>query len=148
MEPAIRYVIVYPKNQIRARYYINDNLRDTHTMRYEELYRWLCEHISPPITVTVSHYLHTFQPFIVDIGNNAVARLSTSFEKEMEEIARQSRQIDFQEVYEQAQKEYLERANKDPMNQLSGGRRKKSDSMRSDSMEALTKTVLGSIIGF
>ena len=127
--PTIQYVLVYPRNTTRARYYVNNNLRDAHAMRYDDLYRWLCEHVTPPTTVNIAEYLRTFQPFVVDVASNAVLLLKPDHEEQLKELALKSRQIDFDAVYDEAVKIYERVHDSDPIAQgsLAAQHRKKTE---------------------
>lgn len=106
--PSVEYVIVYPKNKNRIRYYVNNNLRDSHSMNKDDLYKWLCEYITPPTTAQVAEYLQTYQPFIVDTKNNYVFKLEPRNSDIAEEEKRRARTIDFEIVYQKAQTLYEE----------------------------------------
>lgn len=140
---SISYLIVYPKNRHRAVYYVNDNLRDSHAMNYEDLYKWICEYITPPTTSSISYYLQTFQPFIVDMENNDAIKLRPSDEEISQEQLRRNREIDFSDVYEKAQKEYTE--NEDSILGSSlGASSNKKDKVENDSaLENVIKNMLG-----
>jgi hypothetical protein len=98
-------------------------------MRYDDLYRWLCELITTPTTAEVSEYLRTFQPFVVDVAQNSVVLLKPNHEEQLKELALKSRRIDFDAVYEQAVKTYEEAHDSDPIAQgsLAAQHRKKTD---------------------
>lgn len=89
----------------------------------------------------VAHYLHTFQPFVVDTKNNGVVQLSLDSQKELEKLSKQNRKIDFDKVYDQALQEYSQ--SEDPFNQFGSEKKKSSQSMYSDSLNELTNRVLG-----
>lgn len=140
---SIRYLIIYPKNRHRAVYYVNDNLRDSHAMNYEDLYHWICEYITPPTTSSIAHYLQTFQPFIVDMENNQAIRLQPSSEEIDREQKLKNKEIDFQRVYETAQKEYSEREDS-VLNSSLGASANKRDKVENDSaLKNLINNMLG-----
>lgn len=113
--PNIRYLLVYPKNQHRARYFVNENTKDTHSLNYNDMYKFICTLIEAPAIVHAAEYLQTFQPFIVDVEDNKVVKLTFNRQAMIEEQLKDLRKIDFSKVYKQA----MEQKREDPI--LNGG---------------------------
>lgn len=108
VNPGVRFLLVYPKNKHRARYFVNENIRDSHALGYDDLYKFICTLITPPATTSASEYLKTFQPFIVDVMNNQAVKLRVDHKAMMDEIEKNHKKIDFDDIYNMAIEEYEE----------------------------------------
>jgi len=84
-QTSIQYIFVRPKNKHYCSYYINTNIKDQHSMKYEELYRFICKMIKPPCTSTVFDLMYSFKPFFIDIRKNEAKVLVFEPEKKLRE---------------------------------------------------------------
>lgn len=88
MIQTIKHLIVIPKTIHSGVYYINNNMKDGHYKKYDELYLFIAEMLHPPATLEVHENIYTHQPFYVDVENNYVETLtfeSASFIEELKQ---------------------------------------------------------------
>jgi hypothetical protein len=83
---SIKNIIVIPKRKSYCHYYINENLRDSHTMKYEKIYLFICQFISALNTIKIQEFLSKKISFIVDVENNIVARLIYDNKNELKKM--------------------------------------------------------------
>jgi hypothetical protein len=89
---SIKTLVIIPKRRTYCHYYINNNLKDSHTMKYEQLYLFICNYITAKNTLKVQDLLSKKLPFIVDVENNIVSRLKYDTQKEVEKLRKDFKQ--------------------------------------------------------
>lgn len=63
------------------------NMKDQHSMKYEDMYKFIAIRIRPPASIQAFELLRTFQPFFVDVNKNEITELDfKSEEKKREKI--------------------------------------------------------------
>ena len=106
-QTSIRYIFVRPRNRLYCSYYINMNMKDQHSMKYEDIYRFIASRIKPPATIQAFEQLRTFQPFFIDVNKNEITKLDFKSEiKKREKIV-------YRHVEQKAAEEKENRSNTD-----------------------------------
>lgn len=75
MKEKIKFILVKPRNRNYCSYFVNMNLKDQHSMKYEDLYLFIASMLTPPATIEVHELIYSYQNFLVDIKNNSVLPL-------------------------------------------------------------------------
>ena len=79
--PTIKYILVVPRNKRYCSYHINDNIRDKHSMKYEDLYLFISSMLKPPSTAILHELIYSYKHIFVDVLNNTVVELDPKAEK-------------------------------------------------------------------
>jgi len=93
----IQYILIIPRKKIYVEYYINGN-SESHSMKYDEMYSFLCLHMSPPHTVAIRNFLYSFRPFFVSVEKNKVIELNVNQEAELKELRKKVKKIDYKKL--------------------------------------------------
>lgn len=72
---SVQYITVFPKGKDRWKYYINDNFKDSHIIKTDDLKNFIIKKIRPPINSDIVYMISKYFNFIVDIPHNKVYRL-------------------------------------------------------------------------
>ena len=73
---SIDYIIVIPHNKRYCSFYINDNLKDKHSMKYKDMYLFIARKVKPPIITKVKELIYSYENFVVDVQNNSVQQIT------------------------------------------------------------------------
>jgi hypothetical protein len=86
---SIATLVIFPVRKKRWKFYINNNLKDSHSTSRDKLQAFIAE-IADPTTVNRSiHFLDKYMAFIIDVKNGYIKRILPDFKKTIEKIRKE-----------------------------------------------------------
>jgi len=103
----IQVFIVFPKRKDKWKYYINDNLKDSHTLHRDKIQQLILQYINSKAGNQVIEHLNKYHAFIVYTKQNKVYRLQvdkeSAFKQMKEKFNREAFNAD--KIYKKIKKE-------------------------------------------
>lgn len=81
---SIKYITVFPKRKDRWKYFLNNNFKDSYTLKTKDLVHFIFSISDSSISEDINKYISTYAPFLVDVENLRVHHLTVSLEQAQE----------------------------------------------------------------
>lgn len=104
-ETPISFITVFPITKKLAKYYINENIKDSNAMNYENLYLFIAKFLRPPTTLKIKEFIEKRNPFFVNIEENTAHELKPNRESMVKEYIKKHFAIDYKKIEREIQEE-------------------------------------------